>query len=491
MLKCAWKTTPVLMAVQMILLLVASCGQGQVRTSEIIRKDFSGEILDESKKSRVFLLPLKNLSDRKKYPGSDPVGSVLFNGVYNAVGYFPSFDVPEKTDLTNTAFEAVQLGRFASNWNADYIVFGDYELKGDRNDPTASLRLVIWSKMTGEMFTNTRKTRTDTDIFDAIDRMIAHVVKVTLNEEVRFAVLDLSGFSVGRERYNILINNKLLASVTNDGFSVSLKVLPDRDYNIKLVRLNDRKRVMDRNIAFGPGTVTRIGYEAKGIVKAVIVNQKKEDPVKITLDGTDVTGQDWISNVPAGRIHILRKMNLKEGYSYQTTFFLPDGGRREIPLYDRTTDLYDLENNSAYVRFYDENILSNGRRTGLHILHIRSMTGSISMKGDSANGFLTSDNRSNTIYFWGNRDRNNIDFRVIIADRDNELFLFQDWSAWRGYKRLEIPFTAFRLFVWQQSEDLNGEIDYPIRSVYFNNGTSSFTVSDLYFNSNRSFARER
>jgi hypothetical protein len=470
----------------LILLCLAGCS-GNLKPSENIKKNFSGEILDTSKRSVVVILPFKNLAGVKKYASSVLIGRIFYNGIMNVVGYFPSFDVPDKKVLDKLPF--------VSNWSgvADFIIAGDYDLSGDRHEPDAKVRLTIWSKMTGLTFTNEIKTKTDTEIFDAVDQMISGIVKVTLKEEAKFALMRLDEFNTGREKFDIYVNRKYLASVTNDGFSLGLKVLPDRPYLVTLVRIADWKEVLNQKIVMSPESVTDVGYDALGKIGVELMGQKPNDPYKIYLDGNEVGVSSFPTNIAAGRTHVIRKMNVLGNYSYQSTFSLRDGEERTIPLYNRDSDLYDIDRDSAYIAFGGRNVwLTNG---GVPVLYqepkARDVKGNFSGNRGLINGYIVNVNESNTLHFWCQSDPSNLatgDFKIIIADRDRELFVYYIRDMW-GTKRFEVPFGEFRSYVWQQSEELNGEIDYPIDSVYFNYERTPFSVMGLFFNRNEPFRK--
>lgn len=458
--------------------MIVSCGSMR-KPSEIIRKDFSGEIIDDTRKSVVVILPFRNVAGTKKYPGSALIGRILYDGIMNVVSYFPTFDVPDRKIMGKLST--------VSNWQsgvADFTITGEYDLKGDRSDPMATVRLYIWSRITRETFTNTLRTATDTEIFDAVDQLIADIVKVTLKEETKFALLKLENFKVGREKYDVYINRKYLAEITNDNFSLGLKILPDRPYQVSIIHQSDLREVLAGKITLPPEASTNISYESLGTVRIEFVGQNGNGANRVNLDGNDITGRSILTNVSAGRIHVIRKVS--GAYSYQTTFYLSDGENKVVPLYQQSRELYDLDRDSVYIQFEQniEKVKNRGDGFAVQRPVVKGKKGNVTGVQYQMKGCIYNVTESNVIHFWCGTDHGTADFKVIIADRDGELFAYHYRDVWFGNKRMDVPFSAFKPYVWQQSEELNSEIDYPIDSVYFNNGRATISVASVYFNRN-------
>ncbi len=220
-----------------------------------------------SNKTKVLILPFDNRSDQSKYPNAKIVNTIIMSELYAFLYIVPSFDVPEKTELAalNSEFlnrKDIKPQDIYSNYQADIIIFGNYGLNGSKTDPTAQIRLNIWNKASGKIDTHEYNTPIDADIFDAIDAMLSQIISLTLNEEVKISYLNIGNFKIGNGSYSLTINNKPAAKITNDNFSLNLKILPNAIYSIRLRNTADNKNVLNNQVMLKPGETTNISYTA-------------------------------------------------------------------------------------------------------------------------------------------------------------------------------------------------------------------------------------
>ena len=236
----------------------------KIETNQVFTTEESIEI---SNKTKVLVIPFENMADQAAYPNGKIVNTILLNELYAFLYIVPSFDVPDKAELNglNSKFlkqKDINSQDIYSNYHADIIIYGDYSLKGSKTDPTAQIHLNIWNKASGKIESHEYKTPIDADIFDAIDAMLSQIIRLTLNEEFKVAYLNIGNFKIGNEIYTLMINNKPAAKITNDNFTLNLKILPNAIYSVRLKNMADNRNVLNTTLILKPGETTNISYTA-------------------------------------------------------------------------------------------------------------------------------------------------------------------------------------------------------------------------------------
>lgn len=352
-------------------------------------------------KAKVLILPLANKTDAKQYRNSELVGSIVFRSFYTFIGIIPTLDVPDESVLTNLLSQSSDIPVLASNQNADIIIYGDYQLTGNRAEPSLVLNLKIFTRATnGVVFTKAYKTTTGAEIFDTIDEMIANCVKVGFNIEVNVATVLFSGFEVGDEKYGLQVNGKRIVDVTNTSFNYSLKVLPDQDYQVELIRDWDKKVAFTALVNLKPYANLRISYPAKGSVRIQpLANPDRLKTYRTLLDQTEIVPGALLTNVSAGRSHKIEVFDQKTNLIYQEEFYLHDGENREFSPSEKSTGLFHFKAFSL-----DHNMLSLGADLFLwrYFWIGAGVGGSVYLPDSSTNlVFFVSPSVELGYYFWG------------------------------------------------------------------------------------------
>jgi hypothetical protein len=122
---------------------------------------------------------------------------------------------------------------------------------------------MIKSRVSGESFSNTYLAPTDVGLFDSIDRISEDIGSFLTHEKAHIASLNFNNFKTGGYNYDLIVNKRRVARITNDGFSLGLKVISGKPYHIGLRRDIDGRMLIDDNVVLGPGEGTNISYVEK------------------------------------------------------------------------------------------------------------------------------------------------------------------------------------------------------------------------------------
>ncbi len=222
-------------------------------------EELSGET-NKEKKLSILILPLDNKTDKINFPNSELVKTIIFRSLYSFIGFIPSLDIPDEAVLREIRFDPDNPSLIARKYNADFIIYGSYNLVKKDNEPQASVHLRIWSRISGKMNEKIFNTPTDVSIFDSIDNMIADSVKIILNEEMKTASIHFGDFKVRKEPYLLMINNKVLSVISNDSFTLSLKILSEMNYQVILKKQDDNTTALNIMVNLKPGENTNISF---------------------------------------------------------------------------------------------------------------------------------------------------------------------------------------------------------------------------------------
>ena len=142
----------------------------------------------------------------------------------------------------------------------DFVIYGSYSETGKRAEPELTVNLTITNKSSGDIFSKSYKTSTDIDLFDSIDRISEDIGSFLLKEKTRIAHLSFGNFKTGPYEYELRLNGRRLAQVTNDSFSMKLNIISGKDYHVEMTRVFDGHKVLGSDVNLLPGDNTNISY---------------------------------------------------------------------------------------------------------------------------------------------------------------------------------------------------------------------------------------
>ncbi len=221
-------------------------------------------------KHKILITPFEYSSTNSKYPNPEIYKTIFFSSFYNLFSVLPTIDLPDKSVLLSMNLSEDTISNLADQYKSDYIVFGDYGLKGDKSKPEAIVNLKIWNKLSGSISTNSIITPTDADLFDNIDLMSSKMVKTMLNEEMKIAYINFNNLDTGKEKLGIFINHRLVAEPISNDFKLNMKILSGKDYNVSIRRFSDGKLLKDDVANLKPGETK--SYSATNIRVNLIKN---------------------------------------------------------------------------------------------------------------------------------------------------------------------------------------------------------------------------
>ncbi len=438
------------------------------------------ETVEISNKMKLLILPFENKANQTKYPNAKIVNTIMLSELYAFLYIVPSFEVPEKTEMAgmNSEFlsrDGISRQEIYSNYQADIIIFGNYILTGSKTDPTAQINLNIWNKASGKMNTHEYKTSIDADIFDTIDAMLSQIIKLTLNEEVKIAYLNIGNFKIGNGSYSLEINNKLAAKITNDNFSLNLKILPNAIYSVRLKNLSDNTIVFDTPLILKPGETTNITHSALGNIRCSINNKAPGENFKIFLDDKEIPLNEALSNLPAEREHIIKVIDRNKS-GYTDSFHLSDREFKNLVLPKKKLILIDYSTNSYYYYYYHStnssiemtaytNFVTDGKKSVFADFNVPINTAN---KGGYSRvslnfGYDKMDwSDMNTIKIWIYGTQTHKSYFVQLVAKRKEQYRYWLTDDWKGWKQISIRLNSFKF----------RKKDYPLFSLDFEMNSS-------------------
>ncbi len=157
-----------------IFILSSRCSRESVKEDNIVTNTGYIEISGEKKTvgtHRIIIAPFDYKKSSSIYPNPLIFRTIVFNSFYSFFSLIPKIDIPDKTVLNDISVREESIAEISERYNCDFIIFGDYELNGMKENPNAAVSMKIWSRITGEILTNESNIPTDVDIFDSIDNL--------------------------------------------------------------------------------------------------------------------------------------------------------------------------------------------------------------------------------------------------------------------------------------------------------------------------------
>ncbi len=272
---------------------------------------------------KVLLLPFRPVHSRDKSEMSDSVSTLLFSSLYSFLSIIPFADLPDR-EFLEAHSNVTDIPHLAQKEKADFVVYGEFDLTGDGNEPEIVMHIKVWSLSARSVILDqAHKSKVDLDIFDTIDRFTEDSLVKAFEIKSGISRIFFSQWQTGNAAYEIYINNRLEYTVTNQEFSWSRKVLGDTSYKIA-IKQKGGDLVYKKWIKVTGGTSTNISYQALGKVEFTLPNNVRIFvPYQFFMDDRQVMPKAIYQDVPAERIHILdTRTNGISVTNYQ--FFLKD-----------------------------------------------------------------------------------------------------------------------------------------------------------------------
>lgn len=287
-----------------------------INAAYLEEKETEGDVIV---KHKILIAPFEYRQAKSKYPNPEIYKAIFFSSFYNLFSVLPTIDLPDKNELLTMNPSENTISSLANRYKCDFIVFGDYGLRGDKSKPEAVVNLKIWNKMTGSILTDRIKTPTDADLFENIDSLMSKMVRTILNEEMKIAYLNFVNFDTGKEKLGIFINHKLIAEPVSNDFKLDMKILSGKDYKVGVRRFFDGKLLADKVVNLNPGE--SINFSATNYRTNLIKNgefKNVNDVVSLRWDW----GKDDYSIYDAGHVN---KWNLNSGNSARSSVLIENG----------------------------------------------------------------------------------------------------------------------------------------------------------------------
>ena len=213
----------------------------QIETNKVFIPE---ETTNEIKKINLLILPLKDKSNKKNFPASGNIKTIVFNSLFDFISIVPSIEIKEKDEANKIykEFKKINPDEIFSKYNTEVIIFGDYYLSKKKNKkPEIIIDFYIWNRATNSVIKTKYVSKTEVEIFDVIDNMLAKIIKTTFNEDLKISYLNFENFDINDGKYYLIINDRVVSVVTNSDFRLSLKILSGFEYFVKLKNFR-RKR---------------------------------------------------------------------------------------------------------------------------------------------------------------------------------------------------------------------------------------------------------
>jgi hypothetical protein len=294
---------------------------------------------ENSGKARIIIARLrhntKNEAGGKNFTKADINRDIIFHSFYSFISIIPLVDTPDENMLTGIQADDSNVSDICRLNNADFVIYGDYSLSGRADNQDLRVTLKVYSALSNNLILkNVYNTATGIEIFDAIDKMTADVIKASLDIDMKnISLIEFTDLKLGREKYILTVNDKLIAEPSGNDFSLNLRALPGQVYHIVL-RHDERneslllnKNVIDTRIVLAPDQKTNIGYTGEGHVKINgITDKDRNKKYFLMLDGRNVMEGSTLSDITSADSHLLSVYSGPTNIVEELHFDVPDSG---------------------------------------------------------------------------------------------------------------------------------------------------------------------
>lgn len=469
-----------------------SCQKKVVKTEQISTQEIEANksllIQDDrnlTNKIKILILPFQNKSEKKNQVSED-MKTIIYNSLYNFLNIVSSFDITDGekivSEISNFDIQYFTNEKSLKDYEYDFIIYGDYNYykKGKRSE--ISINFKIWERVGRKVESFKYLSSADLDIFDTIDTMIAKVIKITLNREMKLAYLKFENFKINNGKYYLFINDKIVSIVSNNNFNLVLKVLAGSEYSIVLKNTYNDVVVLSKKVVLKPEEIFKINHTAIGGLQLLLNTDSQK--FKVFLDGKEITFGEIYSNILAERKLKIKVLNLENNYSYEVERYLGDREFKKIVLPLARIGLidygynYTLDGNSmgAISLSISQEYIREGKPSLVMNFNISSGGwAGITFKVDKK---MFDWSNMNTLGLWMYGNNTGKWFFVEIEDKDKELFVYPVCDDWVNWKRVTIPLDKLKFRSYQNVAPKNRKLDYPVNHLHFQ--VFSFGEAFLY-----------
>ncbi len=282
-------------------------------------------------KTKMIVLPLHYQNDATYSTNTyNSTRLLIFKSVYNFLAYLPFTDVPNSEQFikNNPEFTEDSVRKLAEKQNVNFCLYGDFVFSGSAFTPDITINLYLYSRNDDKIImTKKYEGSTDIDLFDAIDAMIKDSLFGAFNLTSSFAEVHITKFNIAKgESYNLVLNGKVLSTLSNKTDRFNFKVLADTPYNLQVIRLRDQGLVRNFQVQLSKNTSTNLSYTASGNIEILpLQGIESGKTYKILLDGQEVKPDTNLSNVDVINPHTWMVLDKNAKIVKQDTFTLKDG----------------------------------------------------------------------------------------------------------------------------------------------------------------------
>ncbi len=229
----------------------------ETNNSKLYFENSETEVLARHK---IILIPFQlqtNQDPAVNYSNPGIYKTIFFSSFYNLFSSNPMIEETDKTLLANLkpsdSFSDEEISNLGKIFKCDFIIFGDYSLKGPQYHPDVFLNLMIWNRFNSSIMTNTMKSPTDIEIFDTIDSLYSMSTGSILEEEKKISYLTFNNLDTGDEKLAIFINHRLVAQPFSNNYTLNMKILSGKNYRINIRRNFYGKLIKTGTVNLKPG----------------------------------------------------------------------------------------------------------------------------------------------------------------------------------------------------------------------------------------------
>ncbi len=433
------------------------------------------------KKINLLILPLKDKSNKKRFPASENIKNIIFNSLFDFISIVPSINIEEKETIYQLSKELKEINpeEIFNKYNTEIIIFGDYYLqKKENKKPEVIINFNIWNKATNNIIKTKYTSKKEIEIFEIVDNMLAKIIKTTFNEDLKISYLNFENFDINNGKYLLFINERIVSFITNSNFRLNLKILSGFEYHIKIKNIANQKIVLDKKINLKVGETATISHKATANIKCEITNNSQNEIFRIFLDNKELFLQTNYS-IPAERILIFHVTNLTKNDHYTLKYYISDGEDKifYLPKARKVIEKYGLKSQygvGSMIKYYYSDQYTFFDKKSLVI------DASIS-PSSWANIEIIFDNteinweKYNTIKLLIYGRKSHDSYAIQLVDKYNEIFFIIILDNWEDWKEISIPFEKIksRLDYQFPTAKVNRKIDFPIKIF-------TFEISSLY-----------
>lgn len=432
------------------------------------------EKTNEIKKINLLILPFKDKSNKKSFPASGNIRTIVFNSLFDFISIVPSVEIKEKDEANNIykEFKEINPEKIFNKYNTEVIIFGDYYFNKKKDKkPEIMINFYIWNRATNSVIKTKYISKTELEIFDAIDNMLAKIIKTTFNEDLKISYINFQNFDINNGKYHLIINERVVSLITNSDYRLSLKILSGFEYFVKLKNLKTDKIVLNTKISLKSGEITNIEHRAMAIVRCEITNKKQEDLLKIFIDEKEMEEGKYY-NIPAEKDFIIRVTNIINNDSYEIKDYIFDGEEKNIflPKALKVIKNFDISISSGIGAkssyYYTNEYLLMGKESLVFDFSVPTMSwAQIVLRPDNSEILW---NKYNTINFWLYGNKSGKVFLIKLLDKNYNQFIYLLQDNWEGWKKIALPFKDFKhSSYYYDNVRISKKINFPINLLVF------------------------